>query len=291
MIRSLVTGAAGLLGQHLVAELGGANTILAIDKAANPFPESQNIIYLQWDLIDFESIKNDIMDFNPELIFNCAAYTDVDGCEINKPLAHEINVKLVDNLLGLPYKKLIHFSTDYVFDGQNGPYGESDPTNPIGYYGQTKLESEQILARSERPYLIVRSNVLYGHAIDVRPNFISWLIDSFRQEKKLRLVTDQFNNPISAPNLSSAAIEAAAGNNTGILHIAGADYFSRYDIGRIVARHFKFNPRLIEPITTYQLGQKARRPLRGGLKIDKAKLLLKIPLLGLDQGLACMDDY
>jgi dTDP-4-dehydrorhamnose reductase len=291
MKKVLVTGAAGLLGQHLVKELLKSAEVLAIDKNENPFEESEGLRYLQADLIEITKIQDDVTAFAPRIIFNCAAYTDVDGCESNKPLADQLNVGLVENLIKLPHDKFVHFSTDYVFDGQRGPYGESDPVKPLGYYGQTKLRSENILQKSGKPYLIIRSNVLYGHAKNIRPNFLTWLIDNLRQNQKVRLVTDQFNNPISAANLATASIEAASSEITGILHIAGADYFSRYDIGKIVARHFKLNQRLIEPITTYQLQQIAPRPHLGGLKIDKAKRLLKTPLMGLEESLVCMDDY
>jgi dTDP-4-dehydrorhamnose reductase len=291
MSRILVTGAAGLLGQHLVIQLQQTDEVLAIDRALNPFAGQKTLQYIQADLLENSSADKLIIAFQPEIIFNCAAYTDVDGCENNKVLADQLNVDLVEHLLRMPFAKFVHFSTDYVFDGRDGPYGEADPTNPISYYGQTKLRSENSLKKSGKPYLIIRSNVLFGHANNTRPNFITWLIDTFRRGQAFKLVTDQFNNPISALNLAKAAVEAAAGNNLGILHIGGADYFSRFDMGKIVARRFKFNARLIEPVTTYQLHQAAPRPLRGGLKIDKAKRILKTPLLGFEQGLECMADY
>lgn len=289
MNKVVVTGAAGLLGQHLVKELLIKSNILAIDKSENPFEETADFRYLQADLLEWQNIESELQTFTPDIIFNCAAYTDVDGCEANKSLADKLNVGLVANLISFSSGKIIHYSTDYVFDGQNGPYGESDPVNPLGYYGKTKLQSEEVLKKSNRPYLIIRSNVLYGRAKNVRPNFITWLIDRLKENEKAQLVTDQFNNPISAGNLAAASIEAAESDISGILHIAGPDYFSRYDIGKIVARRFKLNQRLIEPVTTYQLKQLAPRPRYGGLKIDKAKRTLKTPLLGLEESLVCLE--
>jgi dTDP-4-dehydrorhamnose reductase len=284
-----VTGAAGLLGQHLVKELISKFNILAIDKNENPFEDTADLRYLQADLLDWQNIESELQTFAPDIIFNCAAYTDVDGCETNKTLAEKLNVGLVENLIKTPFSKLIHFSTDYVFDGNSGPYSENDPVNPLGYYGKTKLWSEEALKKSGRSYLIIRSNVLFGRAKNVRPNFLTWLIDKLRANEKVQLVTDQFNNPISAGNLAAASVEAAQTDLTGVLHIAGSDYFSRYDIGKIVARRFKLNQRLIEPVTTYQLKQLAPRPRFGGLKIDKAKRLLKTPLLGLEESLVCLE--
>jgi dTDP-4-dehydrorhamnose reductase len=289
MSKVIVTGAAGLLGQHLVAELQSKSEVLAIDKNDNPFELLPNLRYVQADLLDFGAVESEMKAYAPHIIFNCAAYTDVDSCETNKPLADQLNVGLVENLLRLPFGKIIHFSTDYVFDGQSGPYTETDQVKPLGYYGQTKLKSEEVLKKGNRPYLIIRSNVLYGRAKNIRPNFLTWLIDGLRENRKMQLVTDQFNNPISAINLSAASVEAAFAEIAGILHIAGTDYFSRFDIGKVVARKFKLNQRLIEPVTTYQLHQLAPRPRFGGLKIDKAKRLLKTPLLGLEESLGCLE--
>lgn len=289
MNKILITGAAGLLGQHLVKELISKSNIFAIDKCENPFEETAEFRYQQTDLLEWGNIESELKSFGPDIIFNCAACTDVDGCETDKELADRLNIGLVENLAGLAVGKIIQFSTDYVFDGQSGPYGENDPVNPLGHYGKTKLQSEEILKRSDRPYLVIRSNVLYGRAINVRPNFISWLLDRLQANEKAQLVTDQFNNPISAGNLAEASIEAAQSDLNGIIHIAGPDYLSRYDIGKIVARRFKLNQRLIEPVTTYQLKQLARRPRFGGLKIDKAKRMLKTPLMGLEESLDCLE--
>ncbi|OQX92113.1 MAG: hypothetical protein B6D58_04600 [candidate division Zixibacteria bacterium 4484_95] len=298
MRRVLVTGAAGLLGQYLVNFLRSVEavhkdiSILAVDKANNPFESSFELDYLQADLISFDSIKSTIDNFKPDFIFNCAAYTDVDGCEKNKQLADALNVRLVKNLLEIhSFKKIIHFSTDYVFNGLNGPYSEEDDTDPVGYYGLTKLQSERLLQNSRRYFLIIRTNVLYGTGKNVRPNFITWMIDNLRKNKNLQIITDQFNNPTYAGNLAQAAIEAAQTDYTGVLHIAGADYLSRYQIALKTAVHFNLNSELIEPIRTQKLGQEARRPLFGGLKIDKAKNLLKTRLIGLNEGLKLMDNY
>jgi dTDP-4-dehydrorhamnose reductase len=291
MKRAMVTGAAGLLGQHLVNVLLKNHEVLAIDLAPNPFEPQPNLVYIQGDLLDNELLGSKLEFSKADIIFNCAAYTDVDGCEKNKVLADKLNVELVRKLLNLPYDKLVHYSTDYVFDGQTGPYSENDQTNPIECYGFTKLESEKIVMASGRPFLIIRSNVLFGMAKNVRPNFVTWLIDNLRRGNRLRIVSDQYNNPISAVNLAEASIEAAGLDYAGILHIGGAEYLSRYEMAVSVAHGFGLDKSLIQPITTAMLGQSARRPLKGGLKIDKARNLLKTELLGFKAGLKSMQGY
>jgi dTDP-4-dehydrorhamnose reductase len=285
MSRIVITGAGGLLGQNLIALLTANHQLLCIDIAANTFELFDNINYLKADLTQFETIRPRLIEFDADMIFNCAALSDVDACESKKELADKLNFELVNRLLGTPFKKFIHYSSDYVFDGESGPYTEDDPVNPINYYGTTKMHSERILQNSGVNYLIIRTNVLYGHARNVRMNFIDWLYQSLKKGDSIKVVDDQYNNPTLASNLAEASIEAAMTDTTGILHIAGADYLSRYEMAVKVARHFGFPMDLIKKTTTAAINQKAKRPHRAGLKIDKARLLLKTKLLGLDDGL------
>jgi dTDP-4-dehydrorhamnose reductase len=284
MSRIVITGAAGLLGQNLIALLTANHQLLCIDIAADTFELFDNINYLKADLTQFETIRPRLIEFDADMIFNCAALSDVDACETEKKLADKLNFELVNRLLGTPFKKFIHYSSDYVFDGETGPYAEDDPVNPINYYGATKMHSERILQNSGVNYLIIRTNVLYGHARNVRMNFIDWVYQSLKNGDSIKIVDDQYNNPTLASNLAEASIEAALADTTGILHIAGADYLSRYEIAVKVARHFGFPVDLIKKTTTVAINQKAKRPNRAGLKIDKARSLLKTKLLGLDDG-------
>ena len=289
MKRALVTGAAGLLGQSLVSKLNIDFTVEALDIAENPFESHSNLSYKKIDLTDLDTVRPLVDEFNPDIIFNCAAYTDVDGCEKNRKLARDLNVGVVENLLKTSFGKIVQFSTDYVFNGESGPYSETDPVDPVGYYGETKLESERMIRGSKRQHLIIRTNVLFGRGVNIRSNFIIWLIDKLKAGEKLRIVTDQFNNPIHAANLADAAIEGGAGVIDGILHAGGSSYLSRYDIAIETARHFGLDEGLLTPITTADLGQTARRPLRGGLKIDLAVSKLKTRLLEFDEALSLMD--
>lgn len=289
MKRALVTGAAGLLGQSLVSTLQSDFLVEALDIAENPFDPYKNLTYRKIDLIDFAPVKSLIEKFKPDIIFNCAAYTDVDGCEKNRKMAFDLNVGVVKNLLTSSFGKIVQFSTDYVFNGENGPYAETDPVDPIGQYGETKLESERLIRESSREYLIIRTNVLFGRGVNIRPNFVSWLIEKLKAGEKLRIVTDQFNNPIHSANLADAAIEGGNGDIDGILHAGGASYLSRYDIAIKTAAHFGLDTGLIQPIGTSELGQTAKRPLKGGLKIDLAESKLKTRLLKLDEALSLMD--
>lgn len=285
MKTALVTGASGLLGQHLVTQLKKSYAVIAVDIAENVFDNSRNIIFLKSDLTNQHNIKNIIDEYNPDLVYNCASFTDVDGCEKNREDAFKLNVGVVEGFLAAKAKRLIHFSTDYVFNGNDGPYAENDTTDPIGYYGETKLISENLILDSGYNHLVVRTNVLFGRGINIRPNFISWLIGELKNNKPVKIVTDQFNNPTLANNLAEASIEAGRKDISGIINLAGGSYLSRFDIAIKTASHFGLNRSLITPVLTSELGQSAERPLRGGLKIEKAKKLLNCHLLEFNEAL------
>jgi dTDP-4-dehydrorhamnose reductase len=285
MKKALITGAAGLMGQALANYLKENHILLGVDMADNPFPAHRNLRYIQADLADFARLKPEITGFKPDFIFNCAAYSDVDGCETNKRLAEQINIGLVENLLNVPFAKLIHYSSDYVFNGQAGPYAEDDQTDPLSYYGWTKLQSELLLRKSPKNCLIIRTNVLYGNGVNTRSDFMHWVAENLRQNKMIRVVNDQFNNPTYVNSLAEASTEAAQSDYSGVLHLAGPGYYSRYEIAIIIAGLLKLNPDLIKSIPTSELDQTAIRPKKGGLKIDRAAGLLKTKFLDLESGL------
>jgi len=281
----LVTGACGLLGQHLVNRLKSKYRVVVVDIAPTIFEKHENLIFINCDLTDSDALARVLSETNPDIIYNCAAYTDVDGCEKNRELAYKLNVKLVEYLLDAGTERLIQYSTDYVFNGERGPYNEKDETSPLGYYGETKLQSERLIYDSHGSHLIIRTNVLFGTGINVRSNFITWLIDNLKSGRQFKIVTDQYNNPIHADNLAETSIEAEEKGVAGIIHLGGDSYLSRFEIAIKTAEHFKFDKKLISPVTTSELGQTARRPMRGGLKIDLAKKLLKSRLLTFEEGL------
>ena len=285
MRKVLITGAAGLLGQALVNHLKENHILLCIDIADNPFSAHKNLRYLQTDLTDFMPLKADMISFKPDFIFNCAAYSDVDSCEVNKQLAEKVNIGLVENLLSIPFTKLIHYSSDYVFDGQAGPYAENDQTHPLDHYGWTKLKSEESLQKSSFNCLIIRTNVLYGTAVNTRPNFMQWTAENLRQNRTIRVVNDQFNNPTYAGNLAEASTEAVTRDFTGIWHLAGPGYYSRFEIATIIADLLKLDTSLIKPVATSELSQTALRPKKGGLKTEKAAALLAAKFFSLKDGL------
>jgi len=284
----LITGANGLLGQKLCQHFSTSYKVIATDLHPQNLVSLPNLSYERLDLTEKKTLEFHVRFYNPGIIINAAAYTDVDGCEINKDQAWAVNVGGVKNLVKVCQKhkiKLVHLSTDYIFDGEKGPYSEDDSADPVNFYGETKLESENVIRQSGIDFLIVRTNVLYGFGKKVKKNFLLWLLEKLSAGEKIKIGTDQFNNPTLADNLSACILEMVEKNISGIFHLGGAEYLSRYDFALKVAEVFGFKEPEITPIKTDSLKQKAKRPSRGGLKIQKAQGILKTKLVNVNEGL------
>lgn len=287
-MRVLITGSNGLLGQKLVKTFSSNHQTTGIDLKNESFITAPNFSYQNISITEKGKLEGLFTSFKPEAVINAGAFTDVDGCESNREKAWEVNVEGVRNLAILCKEfdsKLVHLSTDYIFDGKNGPYSEEDTPNPKGYYGLTKLESERAILKREINFLIVRTNVLYGKSVGRTHNFVLWLIQKLKNKEEVKIVKDQYSNPTLADNLAQTIKEATEKNISGILNIAGSEYLSRYDFALKIAKKFNLDQNLILPIKTSELKQKAPRPFKGGLKIDKAKKLLKTELLDIEKGL------
>lgn len=179
--RILVTGANGMLGQRVIHFYKNSSDLEILGTSVEDEPVITGIDYLSCDLSVRDKIKKVVLDFCPDFIINTAAFTNVDLNETEKEIAWKINVKGVEYLAEAARAidaHVIQISSDYVFDGTGGPYSENDKPNPIGYYGRTKLASENALRISGAIYTVLRTNVLYGIA-DSRPDFVRWVVKVF----------------------------------------------------------------------------------------------------------------
>ncbi|MCB0748315.1 MAG: SDR family oxidoreductase, partial [Ignavibacteriae bacterium] len=203
-----------------------------------------------------------------------AAYTNVDKCESEKELAWNINVNGVEYLAkySVPSNAhLIHISTDYVFDGLAGPYSENDLPNPISYYGRSKLAGENVIKKFDIKSTILRTNVLFGPTKFGRPDFVKWVFNSLSENKNIRIVTDQINNPTYIEDLAQAIITICDSEKTGLFNIGGAELLNRFEFTKEIAEYFNLDFNLVEPIITADLNQPAPRPLNSGLINLKAE--------------------
>lgn len=274
--RILVTGANGLLGQRIIAFYKNKSNVELLGCSIEENPFFNNVSYVQCDLAVRDEVKKIIFDFFPDVIVNAASFTNVDLSEKERETAWKINVKGVEHIAEACRSidcKVIHISTDYIFNGSNGPYDEAAKPDPIGYYGRTKLASENVLKIGGVIYAVLRTNVLYGIA-NSRPDFVRWVIENLSAQKPIRIVTDQLSNPTFVEDLVQAISKVIELKKYDLFNIAGKDYTNRYDFALKIAEVFNLNKNLITPITTDQLKQAAKRPLKGGLIIRKAQSIL-----------------
>lgn len=282
-MKIFITGANGLLGQAVTSiftrETGWELICSSIeDKSFLDYGTK----YEQLDITNKDEVKRVINLHRPDIIINCAAYTNVDGCESDRELCWKLNVDGVKNLIIAARKedcRIIHVSTDYVFDGKNGPYTEDDTPDPISFYGRSKLAAENALTTSEVRHAIVRTMVLFGIGVNIKPNFALWMIDKLRAGEKINIVDDQVGNATMIDDLAWGILKLAEKNLTGIFNIAGSDILSRYDFALKICEVFGFNKDLVHRIKTKDLNQPAPRPLNSGLVTLKAETQLGIKLM------------
>lgn len=276
MTKILITGSNGLLGQKLIYALRGRNdiTLIATAKGVNRTKEKSGYVYEELDITNQEMVMNVLIKHKPDCIINTAAMTNVDACEQNKEECRRLNVDAVTYLTNACKKTnahFIHLSTDFVFDGENGPYKEDDKTNPLSFYAQSKLGSEKIVEQSNLAWTIIRTIIIYGVVDDLqRSNVVLWTINSLRDKKTISVISDQHRSPTLAEDLADACIQAAIKRQTGLYHVSGKNLMTILESVQQTADFFGLDKSFIKPITTKELNQAAKRPLKTGFIIDKA---------------------
>ena len=275
-MKILVTGANGLLGQKLV-------TLLEQDKNVHLIATARNTLvgqltsgaFYSLDTTDSTQVKSVISNAKPDVIINTAAMTQVDLCETDHEACIANNVTAVENLITVCKQlnaRLIHLSTDFIFDGSQGPLDEQAEPHPVNFYGESKLAAEQLIRFSDIDWCILRTVLVYGVTPDMsRSNIVLWVKKSLEEGKKISVVNDQWRTPTLAEDLAMGCYLAAAKKATGIYNISGKDFLSPYDIAVQTAKFFNLDPSLINPTDSNQFKQPARRPLKTGFIIDKAK--------------------
>ena len=269
----LITGAFGQLGFSLYNILN-MNSDYNVIRTGRVIPKNNTGINL--DIRNSVQIKEVLQSTQPDIIINLAAMTNVDSCEKYPQLASEINVAGVHYLCDAFSGKIIHLSTDYVFDGAMGPYLESDPTRPLSVYGKTKLASERILMDSNADNLVIRGNVLYDDNPYTKASFLNWVINSLSNGKTINIVKDQYCNPTWTKSMADIINLFISSNLNGIYHWADADYVNRFELSKKIAEKYELPSKLINPILTSDLNQIAPRPLKSGLVNDKVVNIFKV---------------
>ena len=283
-MRILITGAFGQLGHALQSVLSRKSNYELIC-TGRKIKKGQEGIPL--DIRNQVALKEIINTTAPDILINLAAMTNVDACELNPKLAGEINVAGLQHICDSFKGKIIHLSTDYVFDGTSGPYKEDDPLNPLSIYGKTKLASENILLEKDIKNLVIRGNVLYDYSPYTSASFLNWVVSSLKDNQEIKVVEDQFNNPTWTRSMSDIIELSIENDLEGIIHWGDSVHISRYEFAKLIAKKFSLNESLIKPILTSELNQPARRPLQSGLSTEKLVNMLDIIPPSIDD---CLDE-
>ena len=283
-MRILITGAFGQLGHALQSVLSRKSNYELIC-TGRKVKKGQEGIPL--DIRNQVALKELINTTAPDILVNLAAMTNVDACELNPKLAGEINVAGLEHICDSFKGKIIHLSTDYVFDGASGPYKEDDPLNPISIYGKTKLASEHILLEKDIKNLVIRGNVLYDYSPHTSASFLNWVVSSLKGNQEIKIVEDQFNNPTWTRSMSDIIELSIENDLEGIIHWGDSVHISRFEFAKLIAKKFSLNESLIKPVLTSELNQPARRPLQSGLSTEKLVNMLDIIPPSIDD---CLDE-
>lgn len=276
-MKILITGANGLLGQHLVNELLQQQfQVVATGKGPCrlPFEPSEKFSYRSLDISDELEIEKVLSEEMADVIVHSAAMTQVDECEKNPELCEKINVYGTTQLLvdAENYSKyIIYLSTDFVFDGLFSPYREDDDLRPVNFYGFTKMQAEAIMHTSEIPWAIVRTCLVYGNPLEgTRTNIVSWVRESLQEGEPIKVVSDQQRTPTYVEDLAKGIVLMIQQKATGIYHISGKDLLTPYEMAMRTADFFSLDKSLITEVTSETFTQPAKRPARTGFDISKA---------------------
>lgn len=295
-MKILVTGSNGLLGQKLVHKLSQdpETQLIATARGANRLKHQEGYTYLSLDITSKSEVDRIVDEVKPEVIINTAAMTNVDACEADKEGCDELNVKAVQYLVEACIRNqvhLVHLSTDFIFDGEDGPYDEEAQPNPLSYYGRSKLTGEEIIQKSEVRAAILRTVLVYGIAEDMsRSNIVLWAKGALEKGKEINVVDDQFRSPTLAEDLADGCILAAKQKAEGIYNISGKDQMSIIDLVRSVADFWKLDKSIINPVSSTTLNQPAKRPPITGFILDKARRDLGYAPHSFDEGLKIVDE-
>ena len=286
-MRVAVTGANGLLGGEAVAQLAGRHEVLALGRGPCRLPPGpftwQNV-----DLGDGRSVEAALLEFRAEAVLHAGAATDVDACERDAPLAWRVNVGGTEQVaracraLGV---RLVAVSTDYVFDGERGPYSEDDVPNPRGIYARTKRCGEEAALILAPDCAVARVAVVYSGRPGAKNTFATQVVEKLQRGEPVKAFSDQVVSTTLASNGAAMCLELLLETGyLGLLHTSDATVLSRVEFAQRVAKRFGLQGEIV-PVRTADVKLPAPRPLKGGLRVARAVALLRNKPLEIDEAI------
>lgn len=295
MKKILLTGSNGLLGQKLISLMVTHPDIklIATSVGENRHPIKNGYVYDSMDITVPENIEYVINKHQPQFIIHTAALTNVDSCEQEQDKCWLLNVTAVAYLIEVCQKyniHLIHLSTDFIFDGLNGPYAEEAVANPLSFYGKSKWEAEKLLFNSKIKWTILRTIIVYGIVNDMsRSNIVLWAKSALEKGLPINVVNDQWRMPTLVEDLADICLLAVEKDAQGIYNASGKDMMSIIELVEAVADFYHLDKNLIQPISSASLNQAAARPKKTGFILDKSYRVLDYQPHSFKEGLAILD--
>jgi dTDP-4-dehydrorhamnose reductase len=282
-----VTGANGLLGAEAVAQLDGRHDVLATDLAACRLPPGK-FAWTSADLGDGRSVEDALLAFQPEAVLHAGALTDVDGCERDPAAAWRVNVGGTEQVaracrsLGA---RLVAVSTDYVFDGEAGPYAEDDVPNPRSTYARTKRCGEEAALLLAPDCAVARLAVVFSGRPGAKATFATQVVEKLSRCEPVKAFSDQLTTTTLASSGAARCLELLLETTyRGVLHASDATVMTRVEFAERVAARFGLSGEIV-PVKTADVKLLAPRPLRGGLKVGRAAALLRNRPLAIEDAL------
>jgi len=291
----LITGSNGLLGQKLVHLLSEQDTYnwVATARGSNRIDSAKPFQFASMDTTNPNQINEVFEKYKPSIVIHTAAMTQVDDCEKDHDACTLQNVTAVQYLAeaSAHHKAFfIHLSTDFIFDGEAGPYDEEAQAKPLSFYGESKLKAEEIIKNMQNlDWAIARTVLVYGIAQDMsRSNIILWVKKSLEEGKNIKVVDDQWRSPTLAEDLAMGCFLIACHKAKGIFNISGKDILTPYQMALKTADFFGLDKNLIEKADSTTFTQPAKRPPKTGFIIDKAKNVLGYNPHSFEEGIAIL---
>ncbi len=288
MKRVVVTGGRGFVAGGILTQLAGAWEATAISRGPAPtLPE--DVTWFRGDMLDREAVRNLIKTTRPDALIHAAAMAGIDDCQAHREAAHRINVEATRNLAAICHElgiRMVFISSDNVFDGTEGLYGEDDGTRPLNYYGETKVEAEKAVLEVLDDAVVVRVALVMGLPLLGEGNsFLSRMIPALKAGERLGVPDGEIRSPIDVVTLGRALLELAGASFTGTLHLAGTEVCNRCDMAATIAKCLGYDASLVFANDPAGIPGRAGRPRDVSLSVQRAQAVLNTPLVGIRDGL------
>lgn len=291
-MKILITGGAGILGGYLIETAPDHVQIVATHH--KNIPQGLGCDFVTLDITDAGATNRLCSELKPDVVIHTAGAANVDFCQKYSEQGYQGNVAGTKNIIEAcltQENRLIHISSNAIYHGDAPPYGEDSPSNPVNVYGKQKEESDNLVKSSGLNWTIIRPILMYGWSRPwSRKDFMVWIIENLKAQKQISLVTDIFENPLSAEVCARAIWKCVEKNITGEFNLSGKDTLNRYQLGQEAAKVFGYDDGLIMPVKNEFFKNIAPRPANTSFKTAKMSEILGFIPQPLSEGLQRMKE-